>query len=77
MAQKNVFIWRKGQKPLQIVVICDNISYAETYKKEIEAILDITKYNKKGNITHRVPVTIVNGKILVTSIKFSNATVVE
>lgn len=41
------------------------------------AVLDITKFNKKGNITYRVPVTIKDGKILVTSISFSNATVVK
>ena len=77
--------WRldlgKAIKPFCKIVDCKivdcKIISNETYKKEIEAILDITKYNKKGNITHRVPVTIVNGKILVTSIKFSNATVVE
>lgn len=77
--------WRldlgKAIKPFCKIVDCKivdcKIISNENYKKTIEAILDITKYNKKGNITHRVPVTIVNGKILVTSIDFSKATVVE
>ena len=49
----------------------------DAFKYEIEAILDITKYNKKGNITYRIPVTIVDGRILITSLNFSKATVIE
>ncbi len=68
--------WRldldKAIKPFCKIAACTLVSFENNV-----AILDITKFNKKGNITYRVPVTIVNGKILVTSINFSNATVVE
>ena len=70
--------WRlelgKVIKPFCKIVACKLVSY-ETQGDTDVAVLDITK--KKGNITYRLPVTIVNGKILVTSINVSNATVVE
>ena len=72
--------WRldlgKAIKPFCKIIDCKVFSY-EKQDNAMIAVLDITKYNKKGNITYRVPVTIVNGKILVTSIDFSKATVVE
>ena len=72
--------WRlelgKVIKPFCKIVACKLVSF-ETQGDPNVAVLDITKFNKKGNITYRLPVTIINGKILVTSINFSNATVVE
>ena len=62
----------KAIKPLCKIVGCKLVSYEGDV-----AVLDITKFNKKGNITYRIPVTIVDGKILVTSIDFSKAKVVE
>lgn len=66
----------KAIKPFCKIVACKLVSYENQGDTNV-AVLDITKFNKKGDITYRVPVTIVNGKILVTSISFSNATVVE
>lgn len=66
----------KAIKPFCKIVACKLVSYENQGDTNV-AVLDITKFNRKGNITYRVPVTIVNGKILVTSINFSNATVVE
>ena len=66
----------KAIKPFCKIVACKLVSYENQGDANV-AVLDITKFNKKGDITYRVPVTIVNGKILVTSINFSNATVVE
>ena len=66
----------KAIKPFCKIVACKLVSYENQGDTNV-AVLDITKFNKKGNITYRVPVTIVNGKILVTSISFSNAIVVE
>ena len=63
---------QKAIKPFCKIVACKLVSFENSV-----AVLDITKFNKKGNITYRVPVTIKNGKILVTSINFSNATIVE
>lgn len=72
--------WRldlsKKIKPFCKIEDCKVFS-CETKEDAVVAVLDITKYDKKGNITYRVPVTIKYGKILVTSIDFSNATVVE
>ena len=62
----------KAIKPFCKIAGCTLVSFENGV-----AVLDITKFNKKGNITYRVPVTIKDGKILVTSISFSNATVVE
>ena len=67
---------KKKIKPFCKIADCKIFS-CESKEDTIVAVLDITKYNKKGNITYRVPVTIVYGKILVTSIDFSNATIVE
>ena len=69
----------KAIKPFCKIIDCKIFSckIQENAEGTILAVLDITKYNKKGNITYRVPITIVNGKVLVTSIDFSNATVVE
>ena len=66
----------KAIKPFCKIVACKLVS-CENQGDTNVAVFDITKFNKKGNITYRLPVTIVNGKILVTSISFSNATVVE
>lgn len=66
----------KALKPFCKIVACKLVSCEKQGDTNV-AVLDITKYNKKGNITYRVPVTIVKGKILVSSINFSNATVVE
>lgn len=66
----------KAIKPFCKIVACTFVSLENQGDNNV-AVLDITKFNKKGNITYRLPVTIVNGKILVTSISFSNATVVE
>lgn len=66
----------KAIKPFCKIVACKLVS-CENQGNTNVAVFDITKFNKKGNITYRVPVTIVDGKILVTSISFSNATVVE
>ena len=66
----------KKIKPFCKIEDCKVFS-CETKEDAVVAVLDITKYDKKGNITYRVPVTIKYGKILVTSIDFSNATVVE
>lgn len=63
-------------KPFCKIVGCQLVNLENQGDTNV-AILDITKFNKKGNITYRVPVTIKDGKILVTSINFSNATVVE
>ncbi len=72
--------WRldlgKVIKPFCKIVDCKLVSIENQGATNV-AVLDITKFNKKGNITYRLPVTIVDGKILVTSINFSNATVVE
>ena len=69
--------WRldleKAIKPFCKIAGCKLISYDDSGA----AVFEITKFHKKGNITYRVPVTIVNNKILVTSINFSNATIVE
>lgn len=67
---------KKVIKPFCKIAACKLVSY-ENEGDTYVVVLDITKYNKKGNITYRVPVTIVGGKILVTSINFANATVVE
>ena len=66
----------KALKPFCKIIACKFVSY-ETQGGTDVAVLDITKFNKKGNITYRVPVTIVKGKILVTSINFSKAIVVQ
>lgn len=66
----------KAIKPFCKIVACTLVSFDKQGDNNV-AVLDITKFNKKGNITYRLPVTIVNGKILVTSINFSNATIVE
>ena len=72
--------WRSELKelitPFCKIVACELVSFEAQGDNNV-AVLDITKYNRKGNITYRLPVTIVNGKILVTSINISNATVVE
>ena len=68
---------QKEIKPFCKIVDCKVYSCETKDNIIVAAVLDITKYNKKGNITYRVPVTIVKGKILVTSIDFSNAIVVE
>ena len=72
--------WRldlgKAIKPFCKIVDCKLVSYENQGDANV-AVLDITKFNKKGNITYRVPVTIVNGRILVKSIDFSSATIIE
>ena len=62
-------------KPFCKIVDCKVISYEPSTKV---AVLEITKQGKKKvNIVYHVPVVIEKGRIVVTSIDFSKATVVE
>lgn len=68
------YIWvedlKKAITPFCPIVDCKLVSFENNV-----AVIDIT--SKKKSTTYRVPVTIVNGKILVTSLNISNAKVVK
>ena len=65
----------KAIKPFCKIVACKLVSYDPSTEV---AVLEITKLGKKKvNIVYHVPVLIKNGKIVVTSIDITKATIIE